>query len=175
MTTHLATPPSASYRRMGDLQAPVRSELVLRPGPGDVEFEDLLLQKLGARGWGRVCHLRDYYGPGWGAKGGKPLSPRAVEAFRRFLVQAAFTAGQQPSVFLTDRGSLGLYWEDANRKSVQVEFTSQGIEFYREATGEEDSLGFDGIPGLAPQGTGRGGGPKRRPLLTAPGSPDPAS
>lgn len=149
MTTHVTTPPSASYSLTEDLQEPVRSASVCHPAPGEVEFEDLLLQKLGARGWGRVHHFRNYYGPGWGANIGKPLSPRAVEAFRRFLQVAAFPPGAQPSVFLTDRGGLELCWEDANQKSVQVEFTSQGIEFYCEAADEEDLVGFDCIPGLA--------------------------
>lgn len=149
MTTLAATPPNGTYSLTEDLQEPVRSESVRHPAPGEVEFEDLMLQKLGARGWGRVHHFRNYYGPGWGAKTGKPLSPRAAEAFRRFLQEVAFPQGRQPSVFLTDRGGLELCWEDANQKSVQVEFTSQGIEFYQEATDEEGFFDFDRIPNLA--------------------------
>lgn len=149
MTTLVAMPPNSTYCLTEDLQEPVQSESVRHPAPGEVEFEDLLLQKLGARGWGRIHHFRSYYGPGWGAKMGKPLSPRAVEAFRRFLQEVAFPLGKQPSVFLTDRGGLELCWEDANQKSVQMEFLSQGIEFYREATDEEGFFGFDRIPSLA--------------------------
>jgi hypothetical protein len=149
MTTFAATPPNGTYSLTEDLQEPVRSESVRHPAPGEVEFEDLLLQRLGARGWGRVHHFRNYYGPGWGAKTGKPLSPRAVEAFRRFLQAAFFPKGCTPSVFLTDRGGLELCWEDANQKSVQVEFTSHGLEFYQEATDQEGVFGFDRIPSLA--------------------------
>jgi hypothetical protein len=149
MTTPVAIPPNATYRLTGELQEPVQSESVRHPAPGDVEFEDLLLRKLGARGWGRVYHFRHYYGLGWGAKPGKPLSPRAVEAFRRFLQEASFPKGRQPSVFLTDRGGLELCWEDEKNKSVQVEFTSQGIEFYQEATDQDGFFGFDRIPNLA--------------------------
>lgn len=148
MTTLAAPPPSAAYTLTEALQEPVRSESVLRSAPGEVEFEDLLLQKLGSRGWGRIYHFRQYYGPGWGAGAGKPLSPRAVEAFRRFLQEVSFPHGRQPSVFLTDRGGLELCWEDAREKSVQLEFTSSGVDFYHEATEREDFFSFDRIPTL---------------------------
>jgi hypothetical protein len=85
------TPPDGTYSLSEDLQEPVRSESVRHPAPGEAEFEDLLLQKLGARGWRRVHHFRNYCGRGRGAKAGKPLSPRAVEAFRRFLQEVAFS------------------------------------------------------------------------------------
>jgi hypothetical protein len=148
MTTVVPTPPNAAYSLSEDLQEPGPSPSVMGGARDEVEFEDVLLQKLGARGWGRVCHFRQYYGPGWGQGAGKPLSPRAVEAFRRFLQNASFPDGRQPSVFLTDRGGIELCWEDADNKSVQVEFTSDGIEFYREATDQEGFFGFDRIPAL---------------------------
>lgn len=148
MTSPVAPPATEAYSLTEALQEPVRSESVLRAAPDEVDFEDLLLQKLGARGWGRVYHFRQYYGQGWGRGAGKPLSPRAVEAFRRFLREVSFPAGRQPSIFLTDQGGLELCWEDAGNKSVQVEFTSKGIEFYQEATDQEDFFAFDRIPTL---------------------------
>jgi hypothetical protein len=36
-------------------------------------------------------------------------------------------------LFLTDTGTLELCWEDVFGKSIQVEFTAAGIEFYLEA------------------------------------------
>jgi hypothetical protein len=149
MTTLLTTPATEAYSLTEALQEPIRSESVTRPAPDEVGFEDLLLQKLGPRGWGRVCHFRQYYGLGWGQGAGKPLSPRAVEAFRRFLQGADFPQGRPPSIFLTDRGGLELCWEDANGKALQVEFTSNGIEYYREASNQEGSAGFDAILALA--------------------------
>lgn len=149
MNPPVATPSTAAYRLTEDLQEPVRSEAVRHAVPGEAEFEDLLLRKLGARGWGRVHHFRNYYGPGWGGKTGQPLSPRAVEAFRRFLQDAAFPQGQVPSVFLTDRGGLELCWEDTNRSAIQVEFTSQGVEFYQAATEAEGFVDFGAVSRLA--------------------------
>jgi len=149
MTTILDVPATEAYSLTEALQEPLRSESVTLPDPDEVGFEDLLLQKLGPRGWGRVCHFRQYYGLGWGEGGGKPLSPRAVEAFRRFLQDAHFPEGRWPSVFLTDGGGLELCWEDGNGKAIQVEFNSKGIEYYHEAANQEAATGFDGIPVLA--------------------------
>ena len=80
---------------------------------------ELLLRKLGPTGRGRVDDFRNFYSSGWG-KHGKVLSPKAVEAFFRFLEIAHFPAGY-PSVFLTDRGGIELCWEEGEGKSAQVE------------------------------------------------------
>jgi len=148
MTALAAQSATDAYRLTESLQEPFRSESVLRPAPDEVEFEELLLQKLGPRGWGRLHHFRQYYSPAWGTGAEKPLSPRAVGAFRLFLQNVQFPHGRLPSIFLTDKGGLELCWEDVNSKSVQVEFTSNGIEFYREATDQEGFTDFDEIPML---------------------------
>jgi hypothetical protein len=54
-----------------------------------------------------------------------------------------------PSVFLTDRGGLELCWEDVHGKSVQVEFTGQGVEFYTAATDEEAVVLFGDLTQLS--------------------------
>jgi len=149
MTSLVAAPTQDAYSLTEALQGPGHSPWVLRTVPDEVEFEDLLLRKLGPRGWGRVHHFRQFYGPGWGDGSGKPLSPKALEAFRRFLQGATFPEGRQPSVFLTDRGGLELCWEDVDGKSVQVEFTSRGIEFYHEGTDREGAVGLDQVRELA--------------------------
>ena len=67
----------------------LRDEAVLlgvRPAPpSEAEREELLFSKLGAKGWVRLHHFRHYYSAGWGDGSGKPLSPRALEIFYRFL------------------------------------------------------------------------------------------
>ena len=122
---------------------------VRRTAPDGWAREELLLRKLGAKGWGRVYQFQNYYMSGWGEKG-RVLSPRALDAFFRFMEAASFpTDKSSPSVFLTDRGGVELVWEDRNGKSVQVEFTATGAEFYRAATEEEGQVTIDGLAELS--------------------------
>jgi len=113
-----------------------------------MDHRDLLLRKLGPKGWGRVYQFRNYYESGWGEKG-RVLSPKALDAFLRFLEEATFPADKtSPSVFLTDRGGIELCWEDPSGKSVQVEFTGTGAEFYKAATDEEGAVALDALTQL---------------------------
>ena len=83
---------------------------VRRTAPDEWAREELLLRKLGAKGWGRVYQFRNCYGSGWG-ENGRVLSPRALDAFFRFVEAASFPSGSTLSVFLTDRGGIELCWE----------------------------------------------------------------
>jgi hypothetical protein len=117
--------------------------------PDDYAREELLLRKLGPKGWGRVYQFQKYYASGWGEKG-RILSPKALDAFFRFMEEASFSAdGNSPSVFLTDSGGIELVWEDRNGKSVQVEFTGTGAEFYEAATESEGRVTVDGLTQLS--------------------------
>ena len=122
------------------------SSAVQRAAQDEFSREELLLTKLGPKGWGRVHHFRNYYPSGWGGNG-CVLSPKALDAFFRFVEQATFPT--TPSVFLTDRGGIELCWEDANAKSVQVEFTATGAEFYNAGTDEEDVIPLDALAQLS--------------------------
>ena len=108
--------------------------------------EELLLNKLGAKGWGRVHNFRNYYTSGCG-ENGPVLSPRALDAFFAFIEETTFPTS--PSVFLTDCGGIELCWEDAQGESVQVEFTSAGAGFYKAATDEEDVVPLDDLAQLS--------------------------
>jgi hypothetical protein len=142
------TQPSA-YSLVEALREPAAIDAVRRSAPDESVREELLLRKLGPKGWGRVHHFRNYYASGWG-ENGRVLSPRALYAFFRFVEAADFSACQSnPSVFLTDRGGIELVWEDRNGKSVQVEFTGTGAEFYEAATDEEGVVAFDGLAQLS--------------------------
>ena len=138
---------SSTYHLVEALREPPAVSVVRRAAPDEMGREDLLLRKLGPKGWGRVHHFRDYYASGWG-ENGRALSPKALDAFFRFVEDAHFSAGS-PSVFLTDRGGIELCWEDHEGKAVQVEFTGAGAEFYRAASEEEGTVAFEGIAGLA--------------------------
>jgi len=96
-----------------------------------------------------VYHFQNYYASGWGEKG-HILSPKALDAFYRFVEEATFPADKSsPSVFLTDRGGIELCWEDSNGDAIQVEFTGTGAEFYKAATNEEGVVAFDGLGQLS--------------------------
>jgi hypothetical protein len=136
-----------SYCLADALREPAAVDAVQRIQPDERSREELLLRKLGAKGWGRVHHFRNFYPSGWGEHG-RVLSPKALDAFFRFLQVAEFPGGG-PSVFLTDRGGIELCWEDREGKSVQVEFTGSGAEFYREETEEEGEVAFDSLAQLA--------------------------
>jgi hypothetical protein len=140
-----------TYTLVQDLCEPAAPANVLRSVPDEWAREDLLIRKLGARGWGRVHHFRNYYTAGWGEQSGKPLSPRALSAFFQFLEAVNFPASTVPSVFLTDCGGIELCWEDENGKSVHVEFTHAGAEFFREATGDEGTVPHNAMPQLCQQ------------------------
>ncbi|SRR6266571_6808613 len=133
-----------AYTLTEDLRELSEPASIRRPAPDELAREELLLRKLGPRGWGRVHHFRNYYESGWGEHAGRVLSPMALEAFFRFLASTSFPTGKTaPSVFLTDRGGVELCWENAAGRSVQVEFTREGVEFYDETTGEEGVVGHD--------------------------------
>ena len=111
--------------------------------------QELLLRKLGPKGWVRVSLFRNYFASGWG-ENGLVLSPKALEAFFRFVEAATFPVGNRsPSVFLTDRGGIELCWEDLNGNAVQVEFTGAGVEYYQAATDQEGAESFDGLTELS--------------------------
>jgi hypothetical protein len=143
-------PQSPAYVLVEELREPSALATIHRPPPDELEREELLLRKLGPRGWGRVHHFRNYYQSGWGEQHGQVLSPKALEAFFRFLEAVDFPAAKtSPSVFLTDKGGVELSWEDADGRPVQVEFTRERMEYYREATGEEGTMGHDVIVQLS--------------------------
>jgi hypothetical protein len=142
-------PPHASYTLVEELRELTAPLAVRRQAVNDSEWEELALSKLGARGWGRLIHFRQFYQQGWGNQQGQSLSPRAFEAFVRFLAEANFPVdGKKPSVFLTDRGGLEVCWESVTGKAVQVEFTRHGVEFFNEDTGAEGEAPLSALPNL---------------------------
>jgi hypothetical protein len=150
MTTVLPQPSlQLVYQLSDNLRAETPIFGVRRVAPSEGEREELLLSKLGAKGWGRLHYFRHYYSAGWGGGSGKPLSPRALETFYRFLESAKFPEGSVPSVFLTDEGCIEVSWEDPASKAVQVEFRPAEIEFYVEAQQLEDSVPASEVKELA--------------------------
>jgi hypothetical protein len=148
MMTLMPLPPSPAYTLVEELHELAAPTHIHTAAPEEWAQDELLLRKLGSRGWGRVYYFRHFYTSGWGEHAGPAPSPKALGAFYQFVECAAFPSGTVPSVFLTDRGGVELSWEDADGKSVQVEFTRTGAEFFREATGEEDTVPLAEAPHL---------------------------
>jgi hypothetical protein len=140
---------SPIYRLSDELQESPAGVGIGVPDPSEADREELVLKKIGVKGWGRLHHFRNYYSQGWGEHGGKPLSPRALEAFYRFIEVLPPANGHKPRLFLTDDGNLELCWDDPEGKSIQVEFTASRIEYYIESTNREGHVGFDGLTELA--------------------------
>jgi hypothetical protein len=117
---------------------------------GDASGDEVALTRLGSRNWGRLYQFRHSYSSGWGeARSGRPLSPRALELFYRFLVHINFPAGSRPSLFMTNEGTLELCWDDSSGKPIQVEFTPSGAELYWESRMLEHEVSIAGIIDLA--------------------------
>ena len=150
MTTNLLPSLQESYLPTGDLWPKALMPNVRDAGADEGQREELLLSKLGPRGWGRIHHFRHYYSQGWGERGqGRPLSPRSLEAFFRFLGLMPIPERKAPKVFLTDSGHLELCWQDEHGGAVQVEFTPNVAEYYIEASETEDSLPHSSLASLA--------------------------
>ena len=79
MTSFIPVDHFSPYRVSDDLREDRIGRAVFQPAPGEADREELLLKKLGPRGWGRLRHFRYYYDPGWGDGKGRPLSARALE------------------------------------------------------------------------------------------------
>ena len=110
------------------------------PQPGESAMDDLLVRKLGNRGWGRFHYFKNWYSSPWGEANNKPMSPKATMALQRFLEVADFPEGVVPSLFITQEGFLELAWEDADGSKFQLEFGSQETEVYLEAKDLETML-----------------------------------
>ena len=138
-----------AYTLVEGLRESLQASTVRLGAPDGWAREELLLRKLGPKGWGRVYQFQQYYTSGWG-RDGKVLSPRALDAFFRFVEETNFPSDKaSPSVFLTDSGGIELCWEDCNGKALQVEFTAAGVEFYKAATEEEGFVTFEDLPELS--------------------------
>lgn len=149
MTYTLTFTLAKSYVLDPDLRESVVCDAVQRTEPDEASREELVLRKLGKRGWGRLNLFRYHYNQGWGQASRPALSPRALDAFFRFLKDVNFPPGRQPSVFLTDEGSLELVWEDVDGQSVQVDFRPNSIEYYCAASDEGGEAPFSALQELA--------------------------
>ena len=149
MTTTIPVARQDVYRFSDDLSEDAIPFTESAPNPGEIDRENLVLRKLGVRCWGRLYHFRNFYQHGWGDGHGRTLSPRALEIFYRFIEEAVFPQGINPSLFLTDDGHLELCWDSQCGGAVQVEFTPSGAEYFIERLDSEDTVPFTEISLLA--------------------------
>lgn len=130
-----------------------RMQEVQRPGawpaPLSPHEEDLLIQKVGARGWVRMLQFTQFYGPGWGEGHNKQLSPKGRAAFLQFLQLVELREGADPSVFLTDLGELEMSWDDRTGKPIQLVFGPKGVLVYVESQDREELMPYTRLGELA--------------------------
>ena len=107
-----------------------------------------IANKLGRHGFQRIQQFREYE-PGWDFGRGQPMSEIALRLLGQFLHTATFPADKKPSVFLTTSGNLELAWENPPGLRIQAEFAPDRIEYYREDTGAEESLGHGDVNRVA--------------------------
>lgn len=151
MILDFPTTQPAAFQLAEELREPGNRLGVRRVTLDDPAQEELLLRKLGTRGWGRVHYFRNHFETGWGEhQQGRSLSPRAFEAFLRFVGSVSFPdSSKKPSVFLADSGGIELCWEDVSGHAVQVEFTRDGAEYFLGASEEEGSIAYSEIGHLS--------------------------
>lgn len=113
-----------------------------------VDDQDLISQKLGSRGYGRMLAFTQFYTTGWG-EGNKQVSPKGLSAFLRFLKQVTFREGADPSVFLSNDGELQVAWNDQDGQAIQLLFGPKSIEVFHEAKRRDESVAVEEYSRLA--------------------------
>lgn len=111
--------------------------------PGQFEQYEVLIDKLGRHGWGRVMYFEKHYSRPWGQRA--ECSPFSKESLRRLysFVEKMPNLEPLPSVFLTDSGNLELGWKNELGQVVSIEFTPSHMEYYIEKFNEEESLSYE--------------------------------
>lgn len=122
---------------MASYSTEANSDRIRMSEPGESEHDELLLDKLGEKGWGRLHYFRNEFSSVWGDGEGRPLSPKSQETFFTFLKFANVSKEENPSLFLTDEGHLEICWEDESGKSIQFEFGPYESELYIESSETE--------------------------------------
>lgn len=112
---------------------------------GQALNEQLVLTRLGVRGWGRWRYFRMGFSGAWGEGHENPLSPRSQIAFLRALEHLRFP-DRKPSLFLTDEGHLELAWRDQSGAPIQLEFGPRETEIYIESAGVEVTIQNEDLP-----------------------------
>lgn len=133
----LSNPPYSVSESMSSYSTEANSSRIVTSEPGESAHDDLLLEKLGEKGWGRLHYFRSEYSSPWGSGEGHPLSPKSQEAFFDFLMIVKELKTEKPSLFLTDDGHLEICWEDESGKSIQFEFGPHETEVYLEESETE--------------------------------------
>lgn len=133
----IANPPYSVSESMTSYSTEAYSDRVRTSEPGESNHDDLLLEKLGEKGWGRLHYFRNEFSGPWGDGEGRPFSPKSQEAFFNFLRIVGNLKAENPSLFLTDDGHLEICWEDASGNSIQFEFGPRETEVYLESSETE--------------------------------------
>ena len=97
------------------------------------EERELILAKLGQRAVDRMLQFKNYDGS-W------EIRPETQASFMKFLGRVTFRLSVDPSIFLSSDGELEIAWNDADKKAVQLVFSTEGILVFHEAVKREEML-----------------------------------
>ena len=105
----------------------------------DISLNESVLRIIGANGKKRFDEFK-MYPSGWAGGQGKRLSHGSVFALEKFLAEFPELSVAKPSLFLSYQGNLALGLEDKNGGTIEIEFLSNGAEYFLESLDEEDSV-----------------------------------
>ena len=105
----------------------------------NISLSENVLRIIGANGKKRFDEFKTYPS-GWAGGQGKRLSHGSVFALEKFLAEFPELSVAKPSLFLSYQGNLALGLEDKNGGTIEIEFLSNGAEYFLESLDEEDSV-----------------------------------
>lgn len=110
--------------------------------PAHFVLSESARQTIGDNGLNRLREFTRYQ-PGWDLGEGKPLASRSVVLLSAFLSHLPELAPYRPSLFMTHEGNLELGFEDAEGRSISIEFYPDRVDYYLEGLGEEQTVKLD--------------------------------
>lgn len=101
---------------------------------------------LGVAGLARLSSFFDLH-EGWDGKGSQPISLASIEQFSRFFAVTSLQP-KNLGIFMSSRGNVVVNWDDPVTGLVELEFTTDGVEYFVEH-GEDEGFVLGSDVGLS--------------------------
>jgi hypothetical protein len=76
---------------------------------------------------------------GWDGQASKPIDLTSVEVFSHFVSQSGLRPDQL-GVYMSAQGNVVVNWPDHGGRLIELEFHSNGVDYFVERSGEEDTV-----------------------------------